>query len=235
MNKNKAIGLHLFLIVFISLFFFSCESGAERQIRVKREREERLEIELNKQLELEKLAFEKEQDSIEDALYFKKQEEERKIELEILRKKKATYDQYINNSLFTGAMPYDYCFGNTNSCTDYSCSQIKVKTPYNSDVLVTIKNNNRVVRHAYINSGSSYTFDFPDGIYQAFFYYGKGWYPDKVMTKTTCGTLKGGFIEDEHFGKDNPQSLSSNILSYELILQENGNFSTKPSNSVEAF
>ena len=101
--------------------------------------------------------------------------------------------------------------------------------------MVTIKKNNEVFRHAYINAGSQYTFEFPNGTYQAFFYYGRGWNPNKVMKETDCGTLKGGFIADEHFGKDSPQSLSNNILEYELILQQNGNFSTRPSNSEEAF
>jgi len=47
--------------------------------------------------------------------------------------------------------------------------------------------------------------------------------------------LKGGFVTDEHFGKDEPQYLFNNILEYELILQKNGNFSTSPSSKNEAF
>lgn len=144
-------------------------------------------------------------------------------------------EQYKNNSLRNGAKPYSYCFGSSNSCGGYGCSQIKVKTPYNSDVLVTIKKNDRVYRHAYIKAGSSYTFNFRNGTYQAFFYYGKGWNPNKFMKNTSCGELNGGFISNEHFGKDYPQDLYNQILSYELILQQNGNFSTKPSNKNEAF
>lgn len=56
-----------------------------------------------------------------------------------------------------------------------------------------------------------------------------------IMEKTTCGTLKGGFIESEHFGKDDPEYLSDMIRSYELILQQNGNFNTRSSNLDEAF
>ncbi len=144
-------------------------------------------------------------------------------------------EQYKNNSLRNGAKPYSYCFGSSNSCGGYGCSQIKVKTPYNSDVLVTIKKNDRVYRHAYVKASSSYTFNFSNGTYQAFFYYGKGWNPNKFMKNTSCGELKGGFISNEHFGKDYPQDLYNQILSYELILQQNGNFSTKPSNKDEAF
>jgi len=100
--------------------------------------------------------------------------------------------------------------------------------------LVTIKRGEAVVRHAFIKAGRSYTFELPDGTYQPFFYYGKGWNPEKVMKQTDCGTLKGGFLTNENFGKDSPQVLSNNILGYELILQQNGNFSTRPSNANEA-
>lgn len=74
-------------------------------------------------------------------------------------------------------------------------------------------------------------FRFPNGVYQAFFYYGKGLNPEKEMKN---GTIKGGFMTNENFGKDQPQSLSNNQLTYELILQQNGNFSTQPSNPEEA-
>ena len=90
------------------------------------------------------------------------------------------------------------------------------------------------MRHAYIKAGSSYTFDLPNGTYQPFFYYGKGWNPGKIMKETNAGTLRGGFISNEDFGKDNPQNLSNQILEYELILQQNGNFSTRPSSANEA-
>jgi len=160
---------------------------------------------------------------------------EKAAHIEEEMKEKAIYDQYINNSLATGSTPYAYCFGKNYACSDYGCSQITIKTPYNSDVLVTIKKNDKVYRHAYINSGSSFAFEFPNGEYQAFFYYGKGWNPNKVMKALACGPLKGGFVADEQFSKDSPQQLENTILSYELILQENGNFSTKPSNADEIF
>lgn len=144
------------------------------------------------------------------------------------------HDKYIDNSLETGDTPYSDFYGGNPSCRNYGCSQIKVITPLNSDVLVTIKKNNRVVRHAYIRANSSYTFEILDGTYQPFFYYGKGWNPEKVMKETPQGALKGGFVADESFGKDDPQTLSNNILEYQLILQRNGNFSTRPSNAEDA-
>lgn len=150
------------------------------------------------------------------------------------RQKRTAYDKYINNSLETGDTPYSYLYGVNQSCSSYGCSAIKVRTPRNSDVLVIIKKDAQVVSHAYIKAGNSYIFELSDGSYQAFFYYGKGWDPEKVMKQTHKGTLKGGFISDEHFGKDDSHSLSNQILEYELILQRNGNFRTRPSNANEA-
>jgi hypothetical protein len=223
------------LFLFIIIAFAGCESDVERQKREANAEKQRIELEAKRQKEAEDLAFQKEQERNER----EKQEEEERIEnearLEKQRKEQEIYDKYINKSLSTGSTPYSYCFGSSNSCSNYGCSQIKVRTPSNSDVMVTIKKNDEVFRHAYINSGSQYTFEFPNGTYQAFFYYGRGWNPNKVMKETDCGTLRGGFIADEHFGKDSPQTLSNNNLEYELILQQNGNFSTRPSNSDDAF
>lgn len=214
----------------LALVLSSCESEAERKQRLAREEQQRIEIEEKRKVEEAETAFQLEQERIERE---KREEEERivrEVRLEKERKEKAIYDKYINNSLRTGATPYSQYYGRNSSCDNYGCSQIKVRTS-NSDVIVTIKKSGSVVRHAYINSGSSYTFSFPNGTYQTFFYYGKGWNPEKEMKG---GKMKGGFIDNEDFGKDDPQSLSNNILEYELILQENGNFSTRPSNPDEA-
>ena len=161
-------------------------------------------------------------------------EKQERIELkakkEKERRKKAIHDKYIDNSLETGATPYSKYYGGNSSCDNYGCSQLKVKTS-DSDVIVIIKKSENVVRHAYISSNSSYKFSFPDGTYQTFFYYGKGWNPEKKMKG---GKMKGGFIDNEDFGKDESQTLSNNILEYQLILRENGNFRTRPSNPEEA-
>jgi hypothetical protein len=165
-------------------------------------------------------------------------EEQEQIESEAIlekeRQEKVIYNKFINNSLPTGSTPYADCYGINSACSEWGCSQISVRTPYNSDVLVTIKKENKVVKHAFIKGGDSYTFELPNGTYQPFFYYGKGWNPEKIMKQSTCGTLKGGFISDEDFDKDSPQSLSNDILEYALILQVRGNFTTQPSNANEA-
>lgn len=146
----------------------------------------------------------------------------------------AFVEQWKNNSLSTGATPYSYCFGSINDC-DFSCSKITVRTG-GSNVMVTIKDNSGdVVRHGYINGGYSYTFNVPDGQYQVFFYSGTGWNPNKIMTTNSCGTLRGGFVTGEDVTKDDYISLYSQQITYELILQQNGNLSTKPSSKSEAF
>jgi hypothetical protein len=219
----------IFLFYFV-MFLSSCESEAERKQRLAREEQQRIELKEKREAEEAERAFQLAQERIVREKQEEKERIAREARLEKERQEKAIYDKYISNSLRTGATPYSRYYGENSSCDDYGCSQIKVRTS-NSDVIVTIKKNGRVVRHAYINSGNSHTFSFLNGTYQTFFYYGKGWNPEKEMKG---GKIKGGFIANEDFGKDDPQTLSNNILEYQLILQENGNFSTRPSNPEEA-
>jgi hypothetical protein len=143
-------------------------------------------------------------------------------------------EQWKSNSLSTGAMPYSNCYGASNYC-DNSCSKISVRTG-GADVLVTIKNiHGDVVRHAYINGGYTFSFNVPNGEYQVFFYSGTGWNPNKLMKSNSCGTLSGGFVSGEDVTKDDYISLYSQQMTYELILQQNGNLSTKQSSKDEAF
>lgn len=219
------------LILFLAIAFLSsCESEQARNERESREEKQRIEFEQKQKEEEKAEAIRLEQARIEQEKQAEAERLEREAQLEEERKEQEIYNKYISNSLRTGSTPYAKYYGNNSSCNDYGCSQIKVRTS-NSDVLVTIKKDDKVVRHAFIQGGDSYTFSFPNGTYQAFFYYGKGWNPEKVMKG---GEMKGGFITNEYFGKDAPQSLHNNILEYELILQQNGNFSTRPSNPDEA-
>ncbi len=145
-------------------------------------------------------------------------------------------EQWKYNSLKNGSMPYSSCYGSNNSCNDWSSSQIKVKAGVDRDVLVSIKDyKGRVVRHGYIKAGNSFTFNIPDGRFQVFFYSGNGWNPNKQMPSSTCGYVQGGFVSNEEVTKDNYIELSTEIMTYELIQQKNGNFATKPSSLNEAF
>lgn len=144
-------------------------------------------------------------------------------------------EQWKSNSLTTGSMPYSNCYGSSNYCSGWGCSKIEV-TSGGSDVLVTVKDaSDEVLRHVYIRAGDSYTLNVDNGQYYVFFYSGTGWNPNKFMTKTKCGDLKGGFVSSESISKDNGVFLMNQIIRYELILQQDGNFSTSPSSKDEAF
>ena len=141
---------------------------------------------------------------------------------------------YATNSLTTGSRPYSAYYGKGYKCPYSQCSAIEVTAPSNSDIVVIIKKDNqngKVIQHGYIRAGRTYCFDIPDGTYQTFFYYGEGWNPDKEMGNG----VKGGFVKNEIFSKDNPQVIESAVLTYVLQLQRSGNFQTKSSNKNELF
>ena len=134
---------------------------------------------------------------------------------------------YLNNKLQTGAIPYS-----NNDCEGDE-SKISVTTSARSecDVVVIVKRNDPIVRNVYIEAGDSYEFSVPNGTYQVFFYGGKGWNPLKKKT----GGYVGGFVANESYSKDSPVALNYQGVSYELIPQQDGNFSTKQSNEAEIF
>jgi len=142
---------------------------------------------------------------------------------------------YENNSLSTGSKPYYRCFGSNNSCSSWSCSEVKVNAG-SRDVVTLIKNrSDRVVRHAYIRAYGSYTFEIPDGAYKIIFYAGKGWNPEKVVINNECGPLRGGFVSGPSFTKDDNLSVYGQVMTYTLSYQTNGNFSPAGSSAQEAF
>lgn len=134
---------------------------------------------------------------------------------------------FTSNRLQTGEKPYK------NISLKGSSSAIKVKTEGDSgmDIVVIVKNKERIVRNAYIKAGDSYTFRIPNGTFQVFFYGGVGWNPNKIMGDEYLG----GFVKNESFAKDNPVNIKNQMLEYELILQRNGNFSTLSSSESEMF
>lgn len=141
---------------------------------------------------------------------------------------------YVGNSLKTGATPYKAFYGKNYKCPYSQCSGIRVTAPHQSDIVVIIKKNNqdgKVIQHGYICASDTYQFDISDGTYQTFFYYGEGWNPNKDMGNG----VKGGFVKNEVFSKDEPKEVYSGILTYVLQLQRNGNFQTRSSNKAEMF
>lgn len=165
--------------------------------------------------------------------------EEKRLKEEMERKEaelRRLESQWGNNSLSNGASPYSQWYGSNLYFDDYTPhSEIKVKAPYNSDVIAIVRYNNMngsVAGHRYIKAGMESTIYLRNGYkYQTFFYYGKGWYPNKEMKN-----VRGGFIKGETYSKDgSPSYLDNNILSYELTLSEYGNFQTANSSEGEMF
>lgn len=106
--------------------------------------------------------------------------------------------------LKTGELPYVQHLGNN----AYSGNaKIKVNAPLNSDVLVIIKDiNGKMRKHAYIRANDSYSFYLSQGSYESFFYYGRGWNPDKSMSNG----FRGGFMYDELYSKSGYEFLQDN-------------------------
>ena len=146
---------------------------------------------------------------------------------------------YATNTLYTGATPYKYCYGNNPYCYPSEgyeeCSFIGIKASSNSDVVVLIKKNNRVYSHAYIKAGGYYKFKVGNGNFQTFFYYGKGWNPNKYIKDSSCGKITGGFVSNESLDKSELTYLNNSSMTYTLYTVENGNFKPKASNKNEAF
>lgn len=133
------------------------------------------------------------------------------------------------------SQPYSRWYGVNKSFDNYTPhSEVCVKAPYNSDVIVIIRHDNKdgkVAGHMYLTKGATGTIPLANGTYQVFFYYGTDWSSSVDMGNG----IKGGFTKSVSYSKDNPERLSNGILTYELVLQRNGNFSTMPSNKNEVF
>lgn len=141
-------------------------------------------------------------------------------------------DNYKDYSLSNGSQPYASIYGYNSSCDYWGCSNIIVNAPYNSDVVALIKNRNgNVVRHAYIRAGRSYSFEVPNGTYQPYFYYGKGWYPKKRMPKG----LRGGFLSSETHYYVHASYLENQEWTITLQLRTGGNLSTHSCSESDMF
>jgi hypothetical protein len=142
-------------------------------------------------------------------------------------------DTYGNNSLQNGSQPYANWYGSNKY---YGTASVRVNAPSNSDVVVIVKNNydGSVAGHVYVEAGRTASVPLlGKHNYQVFFYYGRGWYPEKEMGKGT----QGGFLHDESFSKDGTPFFLNDYeeMSYTLQLTKNGNFSTSHSNENEMF
>ena len=221
------------LIILGCLFFFSCDPNHQNEFY----RIDRSDIEGYEQF----ISKYPSSSLVKDARErIETEKENRRIQAEIERaaeQQRQLESRYGNNSLLNGSAPYARWYGNNLYFDDYTPhSEIQVTAPSNSDVIVIVRYNNQngnVAGHKYITAGNRVTIYLKNGYnYQTFFYYGKGWYPQKEMK----GSLVGGFIKGESFSKDgSPTYMENNILQYSLTLQANGNFQTSGSSEGEMF
>jgi len=144
---------------------------------------------------------------------------------------------YTTNSYsqYTGATPWADCYGKNIGCDYYGCSSITVNTSSSEPVVAIVKKNNKIIKHAFISKGSSYTFEVKDGTYQVFFYYGEKWLSNLYMPSDDCSILTGGWSLNESVSKDAPITLKNQTMEYTLSLRTNGNFSPDKSNLEEVF
>lgn len=129
------------------------------------------------------------------------------------------WEKYGKNSLENGARPYEAYFGKPMKYRKDSNSDIVVKAPISFDVVTVLRKNDEqgdVVAHAYIKADSVYTFTVDNGKYQAFFYIGRGWHPEKQMSDS----LVGGFLQFETFSKDDPVSVMDEVFTYKLSMKQ---------------
>jgi hypothetical protein len=210
----------------LGVFLVGCESDLQSRVRVEKEQQ----MLRDKQLKESQLA--------EALLVLAEEAEARSEELRVLkeleRERQEILRQYGANRLSHGELPWRSCFGHNSECEEQGCSEIVVRASASNDVLVVIKKRGRVSKHAYIRAGHSYTFEMRNGLYQPFFYYGSGWHPDKQMDSKLCAKLRGGFLKNEVWSKDEPLTLWNQIMTYTLEEVAFGNFETIDSNQDES-
>ena len=141
--------------------------------------------------------------------------------------------RWLHHSLHNGAIPYAACYGGASACAD-NCSIIKIVNG-GTDAVVSIKNKaGVVVLHGYVVRDSTWSFPVHDGVYQVFFYSGTGWNPELPMKGASCKELRGAFVCGGIISKADIVTLESEMMTYELILQDHGNLEVKPSTPGEA-
>lgn len=142
-------------------------------------------------------------------------------------------EKYGNNTLPHGSFPYQEFFGEFQKSKQKFNCDVVVTAPIAFDMITVIKENDengKVVAHAYIAADSTYTFTIDNGKYQMFFYIGNGWNPNKQMEDG----VKGGFVRNETYSKDDPVTLANEVITYQLSMRQRKK-SYKTSSRFEVF
>lgn len=127
---------------------------------------------------------------------------------------------------YDGVTPYENAYGPN---MVYASNTIYIHASADKDVVVIIreKTSDRVVGHIYVKAGEEGFMAIPDGVFNVFFYEGRGWDPDKIIKSSRGDHIKGGFKYEAVLGKD-PRELSFgdgryNQISYDLNKRRYGN------------
>lgn len=146
---------------------------------------------------------------------------------------KAREDSLLNNHLSTGGMPYYDYYGKR--CEGRN--SIIVNTPSGkSDYIMIFKDDNdKVVNHAYIRGGDSYTFYFPDGSYKLAIYSGRGWDSEKNNVNVIGGFYSGESVTQFVANGTKWIKLYGNECEITLRSMRNGNAEQKSTSKKEAF
>lgn len=138
------------------------------------------------------------------------------------------YNKYKDNQLKNGSKPYSTYYGKSKTGENW----ISFKTSGDCDYVVIVKkhSNQKVYNHIYIRGGYSGKVYLPNGVFDVYFYSGKGWNPNK-----NNGNVIGGFVSEESHQKDGPIDLNYSYCEYTLYPVAYGNLTLDQTNKSETF
>lgn len=145
---------------------------------------------------------------------------------------KESSSPWKDNHLETGDQPYKNDLSLEVSSDDAGAIiEVETSPKTTEDMVVVIKRGDFVVANAYVRGHDKHTFYLRSGLYQTFFYQGRGWNPHKKMPSGHVG----GFDLREYVFKDEAKELEHIKSTYLLELTEEGNFRPEQSNKEELF
>lgn len=139
---------------------------------------------------------------------------------------------------YDGVTPYESVYG-PNMVNAQNIVRVNAATDKDAVVIVRDKVYDRVVGHFYVKAGEEGLVLVPDGVFNVFFYEGRGWDSNKKMKSSRGDVIKGGFRYDEVFGQDPKDVVFGNSdynqISYDLRKRRYGNMHEKKVTSKKVF
>ena len=139
---------------------------------------------------------------------------------------------------YDGVTPYEGAYG-PNMVNAQNMVHVRASSDRDAIVIVRDRMMDKVVGHFYVKAGEEGFVLVPDGVFNVFFYQGRGWDSNKKMKSSRGDVIKGGFRYDEVFGQD-PKDLTFgnsdyNQISYDLRKRRYGNMHEKRINPKKMF